>query len=169
MVRTGLESTRLICTSRIGPFLSMVTPLECMRTMVEVSRRGEWPPSTTASIVSPNRRRTISAFVHGGPPVMFALVPVRSPPHFRISFNARGLPGHLTAIVFLRLVSNSGKRTLDLATMVSGPGQNLDASALALLSISAICCANFGEETRIGKGFLRLPFMNTSLPRAPGL
>lgn len=140
-----------------------------MRTIVEPTRRGEGPPSTTASILSPRQRRTIVALTQGGCPVRFALVPVRSPPHLLINFNAVRSSGHLTAIVFLPSVSDLGNRTLGSRTKVSGPGQNLEANALARRSITAIRSATLGEATRMGRGFFRLPLTDMTLLRARGL
>jgi hypothetical protein len=128
-----------------------------MRTIVDPTRRGDRPPSTAASILSPKQRKTILALVQGGRPVRFALVPVRTPPHLSISLNATWSSGHLTAIVFRPRVSELGNRTLGLSTSVSGPGQNFDASSLARGSITAIRSATACEATKIGKGFLRFP------------
>jgi len=127
---------------------------------------GEGPPSTTASILSPRLWRTARACVHGARPVIFALVPVSKPPHLWISFNATRFRGHLIAIVFRRIVSEWGKLTLGLRTMVSGPGQNLEASAFALLSITAIRLANACEATSTGNGSLRLSLIDWSFLRA---
>ena len=128
-----------------------------MRTIVEPNRRGDRPPSMTASIRSPRWRKTIFALVQGGRPVSFALVPVSSPPHLSISLNATSSLGHLTAIVLRPRVSELGNRTLGLTTNVSGPGQNLMVNAFARRSITAIRSATAGGATRIGKGFFRFP------------
>lgn len=167
-VDVALESARRISASRIGPFLSIVIPRECVRTMVDPIRRGARPPSTTASMPSPKRRRTIAELMQGGCPVIFALVPVRSPPHFRTSCSVVSFLGHLRAIVLRPLVNSLGKCTFSLTTIVNGPGQNVDASVLAFSSITAIRCASLREETRIGIGLTRLPFTENSLLSACG-
>jgi hypothetical protein len=151
------ESARFTCPFRIGPFLTIMTRRRSIRTMVDPTRLGDRPPSTTASILSPRHRKTIFALVQGGYPARFALVPVSRPPHLSISLNAALSLGHLTAIVFRPRVSELGNRTLGLSTNVSGPGQNLEVNALAWRSITAIRSATAGEVTRIGKGFFRFP------------
>jgi hypothetical protein len=163
---TVLKRVRFTRSLRTGPFLNIVTPREPMRTIVEPTLRGEGPSSTTASILSPRQRHTIFALVHGGYPVRFALVPVRSPPHLCINLKAISCLGHLTAIVLRPRVSRFGNRSLGLSTNVSGPGQNFDANAIARRSITAIRPAIAVEATRIGNGFFLFPLTAMTRLRA---
>lgn len=83
------------------------------------------------SILSPNCRSTSVALVIGGSPVRLQLVPVIGVPQNLINCRARLWSGTLRPTVPVPAVTEVGTSSDDGSTMVSAPGQNLDARSAA--------------------------------------
>jgi len=116
----------------ITPCLISLTSLSSKWTIVEGSDEVDSPPSIIRSREeSLNWCRASSAVVAAFWPLMFALVPVMGLPVFSHSFTAISWLGIRKPAVFNPPVATSGMQSAFSNTIVSGPGQKLEAKTLA--------------------------------------
>ena len=116
----------------ITPCLISLTSFSSKWTIVEGSDEVDSPPSIIRSREeSLNWRRASSAVVAAFWPLMFALVPVMGLPVFSHSFTAISWLGIRKPAVFNPPVATSGMQSAFSNTIVSGPGQKLEAKTLA--------------------------------------
>src|SRR5580704_13428310 len=98
-------------------------------TMVEATSRGEVPPSTMMAMRSWSWSRTASAVVHSDSPLRFAEVAVMGMPAACTTASGMAELGTRNATFPVLAVTFKGRREEARTIIVSGPGQNLRASA----------------------------------------